>query len=135
MQHKASPLIFSAAPTAAATATVLKTLEILENEPEHVQQLQKISKSMHNEFNRIGFDTGYSMDTPIIPLYIRDDERTFLFWKRLFDAGVYANAVVSPAVPADEGLIRTSFMSTHSEDDLSQVLEIVDKVARELGVI
>ncbi|MBN2424298.1 MAG: pyridoxal phosphate-dependent aminotransferase family protein [Calditrichaceae bacterium] len=135
LQHKASALIFSAAPTAATTATVLKILEIMEEEPEHVQRLQKISKMMQSEFKRIGFDTGVSKDTPIIPLYVRNDERTFLFWKKLFEAGIFANAVVSPAVPPDESIIRTSFMSTHSEDDLSKVLEIVTKVARDLSVI
>jgi 8-amino-7-oxononanoate synthase len=135
IKHKSGALIFSAAPTPASTAAVLKTLDILEKEPEHVQRLQKVSRTMLTEFKKLGFDTGASKDTPIIPLYVRNDERTFLFWKKLFDAGVFANAVISPAVPPDEALIRTSFMSTHTDRDLEEVLEIVSKVAKELNVI
>jgi 8-amino-7-oxononanoate synthase len=135
IKHKASPLIFSAAPTPAATATVLKTLEIINNEPEHTKRLQVISRKMRVEFKSIGFNIGTSQDTPIIPIYIGNDEQTFLFWRRLFDNGVFANAVISPAVPPDEALIRTSFMSTHSDEHLDKVLTIFKKVAKELGII
>jgi 7-keto-8-aminopelargonate synthetase-like enzyme len=135
IKHKASPLIFSAAPTPAATATVLKTLEIINNEPEHTKRLQVISRKMREEFKSIGFNIGTSQDTPIIPIYIGNDEQTFLFWRRLFDNGVFANAVISPAVPPDEALIRTSFMSTHSDEHLDKVLTIFKKVAKELGII
>ncbi len=135
IKHHASPLIFSAAPTPAATAAVLKTLEIIENEPEHMQRLHQISDKMRYEFKRLGFDIGHSKDTPIIPLYIRDDELTFLFWKRLFEEGVYGNAVISPAVAPDQALIRTSYMSTHTDEDLEKVLEITAKVGKELGII
>ncbi len=135
IKHTASPLIFSAAPTAASTAAVLKALEIIENEPERIKRLQNIADYMLKEFKAMGFDTGISNGTPIIPLYIRNDERTFIFWHRLFDAGIYANAVVSPAVPSDQAMIRTSFMSTHNDEDLTHVLEIVQKVGKELGII
>jgi len=135
IKHKASPLIFSAAPTPAATATVLKTLEIIEREPEHLHRLQRIAAYMLKEFKLLGFDTGVSKDTPIIPLYVRDDKKTFQFWHKLFKAGVYANAIVSPAVPGDEALMRTSFMSTHSDDDLAKILEIVQETGRKLNII
>jgi len=135
IKHKSSPLIFSAAPTPAATAAVLKALEIIQNEPERIKRLQHIADYMLKEFKNMGFDTGVSDGTPIIPLYVRNDDRTFIFWHRLFDAGIYANAVVSPAVPSDEALIRTSFMSTHSDEDLTRVLEIVRKVGKELDII
>lgn len=135
IKHKAAPLIFSAAPTPAATATVLKTLEIIQKEPEHTQRLQEISQKMRKEFKSIGFNIGTSKDTPIIPIYIGNDEKTFLFWRQLFDNGVFANAVISPAVPPDEALIRTSFMSTHSDEHLDKVLTIFKKVAKELGII
>jgi 8-amino-7-oxononanoate synthase len=135
IKHKASPLIFSAAPTPAATATVLKTLEIIQNEPEHMQRLLSISKKMRQELKSIGFNIGTSKDTPIIPIYIGKDEKTFLFWRRLFDNGVFANAVISPAVPPDEALLRTSFMSTHTDEHLDKVLSIVEKVAKDLGII
>ncbi len=135
IKHFASSLIFSAAPTPAATATVLKTLEIIESEPEHMERLRKIGETMRREFKNLGFDIGHSKDTPIIPIYIRDDEKTFIFWKRLFEEGVYANAVISPAVPPDQALIRTSFMSTHTDEDLEKVLEIAAKIGKELGLI
>jgi len=135
VKHWASPLVFSAAPTPAATATVLKTLEIIQKEPEHMERLRHIGDTMRREFKRLGFDIGISKNTPIIPIYIRDDEKTFIFWRRLFDEGVFANAVISPAVPPGQALIRTSFMSTHSDDDLDKILHIMEKVGRELAVI
>ncbi|HGY54633.1 MAG TPA: aminotransferase class I/II-fold pyridoxal phosphate-dependent enzyme [Caldithrix abyssi] len=135
IKHKASPLIFSAAPTPAATAAATKSLEIIQEEPERITRLQYIADYMLKEFKALGFDTGVSNGTPIIPLYVRNDERTFIFWHRLFDEGIYANAVISPAVPSDEALIRTSFMSTHTDDDLNRVLDIMHKVAKEVGII
>ncbi len=135
IKHWAGPLVFSAAPTPAATAAVLKTLEIIQTEPEHMHRLSRISERMRRDFKNAGFDIGTSKDTPIIPLYIRDDEKTFVFWRKLFDAGVFANAVISPAVPPGQALIRTSFMSTHTDDDLDRVLEITAKIGKELGVI
>jgi 8-amino-7-oxononanoate synthase len=135
IKHKASPLIFSAAPTPAATATVMKTLEIIQNEPEHTKRLSVISKKMREELKSLGFNIGVSNDTPIIPIYIGNDEKTFLFWRKLFDNGVFANAVISPAVAPDEALIRTSFMSTHSDEHLDKVLSILEKVAKSLGII
>jgi 8-amino-7-oxononanoate synthase len=135
IKHKANPLIFSAAPTPAATATVMKTLDIIQNEPEHMRRLSKISEKMRRELKSLGFDIGISKDTPIIPIYIRNDEKTFMFWRQLFDNGVFANAVISPAVAPDEALIRTSFMSTHSDEHLDKVLHIIENVAKGLGII
>jgi len=135
IKHHASSLIFSAAPTPAATAAVIKTLEIIENEPEHMQRLREISEIMRREFKNLGFDIGASKDTPIIPIYIRDDDKTFYFWKRLFEEGVYSNAVISPAVAPDQALIRTSFMSTHTDEDLEKILEITHRVGKEIGLI
>lgn len=135
VKHFASPLVFSAAPTPAATATALKTLEIISKEPEHMHRLKKISAMMRREFKNLGFNIGSSKDTPIIPLYIGEDEKTFLFWRKLFDAGVFANAVVPPAVAPGQSLMRTSFMSTHEDTDLDKVLQICKKVGKELGII
>ncbi len=135
MKHFANPIIFSAAPTPAATAAVMKTLEIIQSEPEHMRRLLEIGDKMREGFKNLGFDIGHSKDTPIIPIYVRNDELTFVFWKRLFEEGVYANAVISPAVPPDQALLRTSFMSTHTDEDLEKVLEITHKVGKELGII
>ncbi len=135
IKHFAGPLVFSASPTPAATAAVLKTLDIIQTEPEHMQRLKYIGDFMRSEFINLGFDIGTSKDTPIIPIYIREDEKTFLFWRKLFDAGVFANAVISPAVAPDKALIRTSFMSSLSDNDLEQVLIAMKKVGKELHVI
>ncbi len=135
VKHFANPIIFSAAPTPAATAAVLKTLEIIQTEPEHMERLRRIGDFMRKEFKNLGFDIGPSKDTPIIPIYVRNDELTFMFWKRLFEEGVYANAVISPAVPPDSALLRTSFMSTHTDEDLEKVLKASKKVGKELGII
>lgn len=135
IKHMASPLIFSAAPTPAATATVLKTLEIIEQEPEHMERLLYISARMREEFKAMGFNIGSSKDTPIIPIYIGDDEKTFIFWRQLFDHGIFANAVISPAVPPDKAMIRTSFMSTHSDANLEKVVKIMKEVGRKVGLI
>jgi 7-keto-8-aminopelargonate synthetase-like enzyme len=83
----------------------------------------------------MGFDIGCSNLTPIIPLYIRDEEKTMFFWKQLFDAGVFTNAVLSPGVPPDQAMLRTSFMSLLSDEDLEQALEIIQKVGRQIGII
>ena len=135
IKHSARALIFTAAPMPAATAAALASLEIIEKEPERMKRLSHISKFMHDSFKNMGFDIGCSNHTPIIPLYIRDDEKTMFFWKKLFDAGVFTNAVLSPGVPPDQAMIRTSFMSVHSDDDLEQALEIIQKVGREIGII
>ncbi|MCB0281435.1 MAG: aminotransferase class I/II-fold pyridoxal phosphate-dependent enzyme [Calditrichae bacterium] len=135
LKHTASPLIFSASPTPASTAAALKALEIIKDEPERRERLAEIGTYMRRELQNLGFDTGESYGTPIVPIYIRDDARAFYFWRRLFDSGVYANAVVSPAVAPDQALIRTSFMATHTNDHLNRCLEIMNKIAKEIDII
>ncbi len=135
IKHSARALIFTAAPMPAATAAALKSLEIIEQEPQRMERLNHISKFMHDSFENMGFDIGHSNHTPIVPLYIRDDEKTMFFWKQLFDAGVFTNAVLSPGVPPDQAMLRISFMSVHSDDDLEHALEIIQKVGRDIGII
>lgn len=135
IKHAARALIFTAAPMPAATAAALKSLEIIEQEPQRMERLNHISKFMHDSFKNMGFDIGCSNLTPIIPLYIRDEEKTMFFWKQLFDAGVFTNAVLSPGVPPDQAMLRTSFMSLLSDEDLEQALEIIQKVGRQIGII
>ena len=134
IKHLSRPLMFSASMPPGALAAVLKALDIIENELEHVTRLQEITRRMIRGFKDIGFDVGET-ETPIIPLMIRDFDRTMLFWKGLFENGVYANPVVSPAVPPDRSLIRTSFMAIHTDEDLERVLEIAEKEGKKLGII
>lgn len=134
IKHFSRALIFSAAIPPANTASVLKALEIIENEPEIVNRLQNTGERMRREFQALGFDIGDS-ETPIIPILVRDFDKTFAFWKALFDAGIYTNAVVSPAVPADRSLLRTSYMATHTDNDLDQVLDTFKKIGKQMGII
>jgi len=135
LKHTANPLIFSASPTPASTASAFAALDIIEKEPERRVRLAQIGDKMRRELKNLGFDTGESEITPIVPIYIGDDAKTFYFWRKLFDAGVFANAVVSPAVPPDQALIRTSFMSTHTDEHLDQCLDIMHKTGKEIGII
>ncbi len=134
IKHFSRQLIFSAAIPPANTAAVIKALEIIEEEPEHVQRLQEIGAKMRREFQAMGFDTGES-ETPIVPLLVRDFDKTFGLWRALFEAGIYTNAVVAPAVPPDRSLLRTSYMATHTDDDLDRVLETCKKIGKQMGII
>ncbi|MDZ7373697.1 MAG: aminotransferase class I/II-fold pyridoxal phosphate-dependent enzyme [candidate division KSB1 bacterium] len=134
IKHHSRSLIFSASPPPAAVATVLACLDIIEKEPERRQRLWEITEKMRRGFRELGFNTGNSQ-TPIIPIIIGEDEKTFAFWKALFENGVYANPVISPAVPPGMSLIRTSYMATHKDEELDRVLEVFEKVGRQFGVI
>jgi 8-amino-7-oxononanoate synthase len=134
IKHFARPLIFSASMPPANIAAVMTALDIIETEPEHSQRLQRIAATMISGFKSLGFNVGVA-ETAVIPLIIRDNDKTFTFWKALFENGVYTNPVVSPAVPPDRSLIRTSYMSSHSDEELEQVLEIAGREGKKLGII
>ncbi len=134
IKHFARPLIFSASMPPGTIAAVMESLKIMETELKHVKRLQAIAKKMIEGFKSIGFNIGVA-ETPIIPLIIGDNEKTFLFWKALFENGVYANPVISPAVPPDRSLIRTSFMAIHTDEELDKVLEISEREAKKLGIV
>ncbi len=134
LKHMASSLIFSASPTPAATAAALKALEIIQTEPERRQLLLDNGNFMRHELNRIGLDTGDSDLTPIVPIYVREEKKTFEFWWALYHAGVYTNPVVYPAVPREHDMIRTSYMATHNLEHLERCLEIIDKTAKKLDI-
>jgi 8-amino-7-oxononanoate synthase len=134
VKHFARPLIFSASMPPANIAAVMTSLKIMETEPEHTRRLQRIAASMIEGFKSLGFDTGCA-ETAVIPLIIGDNDKTFMFWKALFENGVYTNPVVSPAVPPDRSLIRTSYMSIHTDIELEQVLEIAAREGKKLGII
>jgi len=134
IRHKARPLIFSASMTPASVAAALKALEIIEAEPERRARLLDIAEKMHNGFRAMGFDTGVSV-TPVVPVHIGEQVKCFRFWKALHEAGVFANPVIPPAVEAGHALIRTSFMATHTDSQLDQVLDTFEKIGRKLDVI
>ncbi len=134
IKHHSRSLIFSASPPPASVATVLACLDILEKEPERRERLWAVTDKMRKGFKELGFNTGNS-ETPIIPVIIGDDDTTFAFWKALFDNGVYTNPVISPAVPPGMSLIRTSYMATHTDEEMDTVLGVFEKVGKQLGII
>lgn len=134
IKHMARSLIFSASPPPASVATVIAALDILESEPERLDHLWANTRMMKEGFDNLGFDTGHS-ETPIIPIKIGKDDDCFAFWKMMFEAGIFANPAISPAVPPNEAIIRTSYMATHTKDELEQVLEIFSKLGKQFGII
>ncbi len=134
IQHHARSLIFSASLPAPNVAAVLAALDIIENEPDYVQRVWDNTAYMKKGLMSLGFDIGHS-ETPIIPIIVRDEMRTIFFWKGLFEAGLFTNPVIPPAVPPNMALLRTSYMATHTTDQLDRALEILDKVGHQFGVI
>jgi len=134
IKHFSRALIFSASPPPAAVAACLAALDIIESEPERRERLWEITRRMHKELKALGFNIGNSQ-TPIIPIYIGDDIKTFQFWKMLSDEGIFTNPIISPAVSPGSQLLRTSYTATHTDEQLDKVLEVFEKVGKKMGVI
>lgn len=134
IKHHARSMIFSASIPPANAAAALAALEVMRDEPERITRVNAIADRMRTEYQRLGFDTGDSV-TPVIPIMIGDDELTFMTWKLLFENGVFVNPVISPAVSTGRQLLRTSYMATHTDEQLTQVLETFEKVGKQLGLI
>lgn len=132
LKHHARSLIFSASMPPSAVATVLACLDVIEREPERRLKLWENAEYLRDGLRALGFDT-VSSETPIIPVVTGDMERTFTFWRALFDAGVFTNPVLPPAVPENSCRLRTSVMATHTRDQLDQVLDAFTRVRAELG--
>jgi len=133
LRHNSRTLIFHASPTPASVAAAKKALEIMLTEPERIEKLWKNTRKMLKGFKEIGYDTGIA-ETPIIPLIIGDDMLCFKLWKELSDAGIFVNPVVHPAVPKGRALIRTSYMATHTDEQLDFALDVFDKLGKKLGI-
>ncbi|MGE5124220.1 MAG: aminotransferase class I/II-fold pyridoxal phosphate-dependent enzyme [Acidobacteriaceae bacterium] len=134
IKHHARSLIFSASIPPANAATALAALHVMRAEPERVQRVNDIGDYMRKSYHELGFNTGNSV-SPIIPIFIGDDYRAAIVWKAMFEAGVYVNMVVSPAVPEGKQLLRTSYMATHTDEQLSRVLDIFAEVGKQVGII
>ncbi len=134
IKHHARSLIFSASIPPANSAAALAALEVMREEPERIARVNDIADTMRKEYERLGFNTGTS-ETPVIPIIIGDDALTFLTWKLLFENGVFVNPVISPAVAPGRQLLRTSYMATHTDEQLEQVLETFQMVGEKLGLI
>jgi 8-amino-7-oxononanoate synthase len=134
MKHHSRSLIFSASITPASAAAVIAALDIIKSEPERIVRLWDLTHYAIDNFRRMGFDIGKS-ETPIIPLYIRDNLKTLKLTRMLLDEGVFVNPVVSPAVSKESTLIRFSLMATHTKEQVDIALEKFDKLGKRLGII
>jgi len=134
LKHHSRSLIFSASISPANAASALAALEIIKEEPQRMEQLWKNTHYAMKCLRDIGFDIGKT-ETPIIPIYIRDDVKTFQLTKMLLDDGVFVNAVVSPAVRGDSSLIRFSLMATHTTNQIETAIEKIKKAALKLDIL
>jgi 8-amino-7-oxononanoate synthase len=134
LKHHSRPLIFTAALPPANTAGVLAALDVMIDEPERRHRLWENTHRFQEGCRSLGFNIGASK-TPIIPILIGEMEHMFVFWRKVFDAGVFTNPVVPPAVPPDECRLRVSLMATHTSDQIESVLETFGRLGKEMGVI
>lgn len=133
LKHNARSLIFSASIAPANAASVIAAVDLIQQEPERLQQLWDNTHYAKKALNDVGFDTGHSV-TPIIPILIRDDFKTFQLTKMALDNGVFVNPVVSPAVPSTSSLIRYSLMATHTKDQIDRSIDVLYSLSKQIGV-
>lgn len=134
IKHHAPALIFSASPTPASVAAAMAALEILEAEPERIGKLIANADYMRAGLKAQGY-TIIEGITGIVPVILGDFEKTLIFWRKLFDAGVFTNAFVPPGVPPNLSMLRTSYMASHEKEHLDRMLELFGEIGRELELI
>jgi len=134
LRHNARTNIFSASITPAATAAASAALDILKAEPERVKRLWELTDYAINQFRERNFEMGPTA-TPILPLYVRDNDKTFLVTKLLFEEGIFVNPVVPPAVSPNDSLIRYSLMATHTMAQIDYSIERITAVFKKLGIL
>ncbi|MBQ1841855.1 MAG: aminotransferase class I/II-fold pyridoxal phosphate-dependent enzyme, partial [Bacteroidales bacterium] len=134
LRHNARTYIFSASDTPAATASALEALHIIQNEPARIQSLWDVTNYALGKFREAGFEIGET-ESPIIPLYVRDVEKTFIVTKRAFDEGVFINAVIPPACAPQDTLVRFALMATHTKEQVDRAVAALVKVFKEQGII
>ena len=127
IRHNARSYIFSASNTPAATAAAIEALHIMKEEPERIENLWKVTNYALRNFRELGFEIG-ATSTPIVPIYIRDTEKTFMVTKMLWDEGVFVNPVVPPACSPQDTLIRFSMMATHTKEQINRALDAMVRV-------
>jgi 8-amino-7-oxononanoate synthase len=134
LRHHFRPLIFTASLPPASAAGVLAALEVIQAEPERAQQLWTNSRHLQEGLRTLGYDIGPT-ETPIVPVRVGTLERMLVFWRKLYDAGVFTNPIVPPAVPADACRLRTSVMATHTAEHINYCLDAFERIGRELGIV
>jgi 8-amino-7-oxononanoate synthase len=133
LKHRARALMFSASMTPGSVASVIAALDIIESEPERIAKLWDNTNYAMKLLLEEGFDLGPT-ESPILPIYVRDNHKTFMVTKSLQEAGIFVNPVVSPAVPSDSSLLRFSLMATHTFDQIDEAVEKIAKAFKEVGV-
>ena len=134
IKHKARPFIFTAALPSMQMAAALEALNIIENESEHKEKLWRNVKHYQDGMAQLGFNT-LGTQTPIVPVFIGEDEAALAFWKMLWEEGVFTTPAMSPAVPLGQSIIRTSVNANHSSEQIDKVLSAFEKVGKKLGII
>ncbi|HEY5533528.1 MAG TPA: aminotransferase class I/II-fold pyridoxal phosphate-dependent enzyme [Ignavibacteria bacterium] len=134
LKHHSPALIFSASPTPASVAAADAALDILKAEPERINKLIYNSDKMRKGFREMGFRV-VDGRTAIVPVILGQDELTFIFWRKLFDAGIFVNAFVSPGVPPTMSMLRTSYMASHEDKHLDRILEVFQQIGKEMNLI
>lgn len=134
IRHNSRSYIFSASNTPAATAAAIEALHIIKEEPERLDNLWKITDYALGNFRELGFEIG-ATTTPIIPLYIRDTDKTFMVTKMLWDEGIFVNPVVPPACSPQDTLIRFSLMATHTKEQIDRAMEAMVRVFKALELL
>ncbi len=134
LRHTARTYIFSASDTPAATAAAMEALHIIQQEPERIEALWKVTRYALKRFREEGFEIG-DTESPIIPLYVRDVDKTFLVTAKAFDAGVFINPVIPPACAPQDTLVRFALMATHTEEQVERAVVALKKVFKENGIL
>jgi 8-amino-7-oxononanoate synthase len=134
LKHHSLALIFSASPTPASVAAALAALDILEKEPERVDRLLRNANRMRTGLKKAGFRV-IDGRTAIVPVIVGNDELAFQMWRMLYDRGVFVNVFISPGVPQGRQMMRTSYMASHEDHHLDEILDIFTKTGKEIGLI
>lgn len=134
MRHNVRPYIFTASIPPSATASVIAAIEIMRSEPERQENLWKVANYALKSFREAGFEIG-NTETPILPLYVRDNDKTFMVTRMLLEEGVFVNPVISPAVPPEDTLIRLAWMATHTIENVDFAVDKCVKCFKKLGLL
>lgn len=134
LKHNSRALMFSASITPASAASALAAIDIMVNEPERIEHLWEVTNFAKNSFQTLGFDTGTS-ETPIIPLFIRDNMKVLQMSKMLLAEGIFVNPIVSPGVAKEDSLIRFSLMATHTKEQVQFAIDKIYRVSKKLGIL
>lgn len=134
LRHNSRSYIFSASISPASTASVLAAIDVMKEEPQRVDMLKEITNYSLNSFRTLGFEIGHTQ-SPIIPLYVRDTDKTFMITQELFEDGIFVNPVIPPACSPDATLIRFSLMATHTKEQVDIATDRLYKIFKKYGVI